>query len=442
MSDSAVDENLDKKLESSTAGWKLKVDTLIVLLISLTPFNLSVVDKTGLDTGIDNTLDKVVRVAWFLFCILTVCLLKPRLFRRVFAHPSPLMKLLFCYMIILTLSLVVNGVGVTGFYRLCEYILLLFALDIVDKTIRLEGRDAAVRVFAGWVQMAAVAIVIMIAIGLVISPNHFYALETQGRFRLGGNAYSPNFIGMVFASGMLSSLYLMGRARTTLKKFLILMCCLFFGVALYFTGSRTAQFSVAIAICLWVLLNFNVMDRALLCAVCMIFVIPLLLLFYEFFVERLLPLIGKGERPLYDLLTLNNRSVVAEVGLQGALDHWYLGVGFVEGVKEYYRLNFTQSYWLPPHTHNALIESFLSGGVLSLLLMSVVFYKAVKLILRNLACRQNSPDIYLAALSLPLILGCVTMTIFGGVYTVLTFWFFSLALFSWSKNERKDSVYS
>lgn len=73
-----MDENLDKKLESSTAGWKLKVDTLIVLLISLTPFNLSVVDKTGLDTGIDNTLDKVVRVAWFLFCILTVCLLKPR----------------------------------------------------------------------------------------------------------------------------------------------------------------------------------------------------------------------------------------------------------------------------------------------------------------------------------------------------------------------------
>lgn len=437
-----MDEILDKKLESSSAGWKLKVDTIIVLLISLAPFNLSVVDKTGLETGIDNTLDKVVRVVWFLFCILTVCLLKPRLFRRLFAHPSPLMKLLFCYMIILTLSLVVNGVGIIGFYRLCEYTLLLFALDIVDKTIRLEGREAAVRIFAGWVQMSAVAILIMIAIGLVISPNHFFALETQGRFRLGGNAYSPNFIGMVFASGILSSLYLMSRVRTTLRKNLILVCCLFFCIALYFTGSRTAQFSVAIAICLWVFLSFNVMDRTLLCTVSMIFVVPLFLLSYEFFVERILPLIGKGERPLYDLLTLNNRSVVAEVGLQGAFDHWYLGVGFVEGVKEYYRLNFTQSYWLPPHTHNALIESFLSGGVLSLLLMFFVFYKTVKLILRNIKSKQEKPDVYLAALSLPLILGCVTMTIFGGVYTVLTFWFFSLALFSWSKNERKNSVYS
>lgn len=435
-----MSEILEIKQESNTVKWRVKIDTFIVLLISLTPFNFSSVDKTGLNFNVDNDLDKVMRVAWFFFSLCIIFILKPRLFVGFFYKPSAITKLLLCYMLVLVVSLLINDVGVAGFYRLCEYALLLFALDILDKTIRQKGREKAIDIFAGWVQISAVLILSAISVGLIIVPDHFYALETQGRLRLGGNAYSPNFIGMVFALGVLSSMYLFGRQDVLVKKIILMGGVIVFSIALYFTGSRTAQFSLVLAIGLWFYLTRSVVKRWGLCVGVAIFVLPLMLIFYPVLVDRILPLMGKGERPIYDLLTLNNRSVVAEVGLQGALDNWLFGVGFVEGVKEYYRLNFTQSYWLPPHSHNAVIESFLSGGILALLLMLVVFYMTLKLVLKNITSKLGGADIFLAVLAVPLIFGCLTMTIFGGVYTVLTFWFFSLALFSWSRYERKNSI--
>lgn len=420
-----------KEQQGRPVGLRIKIDTLIILLISLTPFNLSVVDKAGLDGNLDNSLDKMMRVAWFFVALVAVVLLKPGVIFGGVRVGGVILKSLLIYVFVLLVGLVINGVGVVGYYRLLEYSLLICGLVIVGKVVVQEGREEAIRVFSRWVNMVSWWTLLIIVIGLFVSAEHFYALETQGRYRLGGNAYSPNFLGMVFALGVLSGLYLTGEKRSGACRPLIVLGCFLFLLALYLTGSRTAQFSLVMALGWWWYVKRAQISRLMLFLAVAFFVLPILLVFLQSWMSWLLPLIGKGESPVYDLLTLNNRSVVAEVGLRGALEHWGAGVGFVEGVKDYYKNNFTQSYWLPPHSHNALVEVFLSGGVVALLLMMISFLSVLGLVLRTTLRSRAGEDVVLAAMAIPLLLGCVTMTIFGGVYTVLTFWFFSLAVFAW-----------
>lgn len=422
-----------KEQQNRQDGLKIKIETLIILLISLTPFNFSVVDKTGLDGNLDNALDKMVRVAWFFVSLAAVVLLKPGAILEGVRGRGVILKSLLIYVLVLLVGLVVNDIGVIGYYRLSEYVLLICGLVIVSKVVVREGRDEAVRVFSRWVNMVSWWTLLIIVIGLLFSVGHFYGLETQGRYRLGGNAYSPNFLGMVFALGILSGLYLIGIERSGLRKLLIALGCFLFLLALYWTGSRTAQFSLVVALSWWWYVKRAQVSKLMLFFTVSFFVLPMLLIFLHSLINWLLPLIGKGESPLYDLLTLNNRSVVAEVGLRGAFDHWGVGVGFVEGVKDYYRNNFTQSYWLPPHTHNALVEVFLSGGVFAFLLMLVPFLSVLGFVFRTTLKLRAEEDAVLAAMAIPLLLGCATMTVFGGVYTVLTFWFFSLAVFVWAR---------
>lgn len=414
-------------------GLKFKINSILILFISMTPFNLSLVDKTGLDGSIDNALDKVVRVIWFLVAMLAVMLLKPRAIFESFQVRGGVLKVLALYFLVLAISLIVNNIGVIGYYRLLEYALLVCGLVVVGQVIAQEGKSKAVQIFSEWVNMVSWWTLIIIGVGLTISVDHFFALETQGRYRLGGNAYSPNFLGMVFALGILSGLYLIGQKRRGTHRLLLGLGCALFLFALYMTGSRTAQFSLLLALALWWYVQRAQISRLIIFIVAIFVVLPVLVMFFQTLIDWAMPLIGKGKRPIYDLLTLNNRSVVAEVGLKGALDNWGVGVGFVEGVKEYYQDNFTQSYWLPPHSHNALVEVFLSGGVVALLLMLVPFFSVFALVLRTLLNRSEGEDAVLAAMAVPLLLGCATMTIFGGVYTVLTFWFFSIAVFAQAK---------
>lgn len=436
-----AEQSLEAKETSSARALTIKMDTVIILLLSLMPFNFSDVDKTGLDLNIDNGIDKVARVIWFLVSVITVLVLKPVLYKRIFLRSTTLVKFLIFYMAVILIGLVANGIGVIGYYRLCEYLILILALNTLSAAIEKYGKDFAVELFSRWVLFTAVLVLLVITFGLTVSPHHFYALETQGRLRLGGNAYSPNFIGMVFGLGSLAAFYLYCGASKFTTKLVFAVWCIALLVALYFTGSRTAQFSVVIAFVAWFFFSIGTGSKVFLVLSGLVFLVPLGFIFHESLVASVLPMIGKGETPTYDLLTLNNRSVVAEVGLQGAFENWGLGVGFVEGVKQYYRSNFTQSYWLPPHTHNAIIESFLSGGIISLLIMVVILGGVLRSLIGCVFFKKNRSAIFLAVFSIPLVLGCITMTIFGGVYTVLTFWFFSLALFSWSKNERKNPIY-
>ncbi|MCT8166639.1 MULTISPECIES: O-antigen ligase family protein [unclassified Pseudomonas] len=338
------------------------------------------------------------------------------------------MKLLLVYFFVALLGLALNGVGVVGYYRLFEYLPFFCALVMLDRVLIKEGLESAVNIFSKWVYLAAWMTLVVVVIGAIFSFEHFYALETQGRYRLGGDAYSPNYLGMVFVAGILSAIYLYGQTASQVRRFLLVVNCCLFVVVLYLTGSRTAQFSLIAALGWWWYVKRTQLVRMTLVVTVLFVIAPVLVLFLQFLMEELLPLIGRGERPLYDLLTLNNRSVVAEVGLKGAFEHWGIGVGFVEGVKEYYRNNFTQSYWLPPHSHNALIEVFLSSGLFALLIMLFPFFLVVKSGVKQTFNPGATHYKYLVALSIPLLLGCATMTIFGGVYTVLTFWFFSVAL--------------
>ncbi|MEB3901403.1 O-antigen ligase family protein [Pseudomonas putida] len=415
------------------AGFKIKVNTIIILLISLAPFNFSVVDKTGLDANLDNVVDKIVRVIWFFMAVVGVMLLKPHAFLESVRAKNNILKILVVYFVLLIIGLVANNVGLIGYYRLLEYTLVLFALAILDQIIRRDGYEVGVRTFAEWVGLASHATLGLICVGLIIAPDHFFALETQGRYRLGGNAYSPNFLGMVFALGILSNLFLLGGEEVLSRKSKLVLGSLFLLIALYFTGSRTAQFSLVLALLWWWYIKRSQINKALIWLATMSVVLPTVIIFIQVFIEQVLPFFGKGERPIYDLLTLNNRSVVAEVGLKGALENWVTGVGFVEGVKNYYKENFTQSYWLPPHSHNALIEVFLSGGLPTLILMLFPFLGVLGLIVGSALKKTSRSDGYLAATSIPLLLACATMTVFGGVYTVLTLWFFFLAMFSWAK---------
>ncbi|MBE91297.1 MAG: hypothetical protein CMM76_17870 [Rhodospirillaceae bacterium] len=422
-----------------------KKAAIISLALASFPMpNFMEVDKTGLETGVSQ-IDIFARLLWFTLAFAALLLSNRQALPRSFKKPNHLLALTLLYCATLIPGILANSANLVTLYRLLEYSLVILSLITLIDLIKNAGKEHAAHTLSLVIFISASVLLAFIAGGMFIDPSHFYGVETQGRARLGGNAYSPNLLGVIFSLAIICSIHLKKNQVKRKKYFYVIMITAFV-VGLYLTGSRTAQLGLIIALVLWTSLRMNRLNRLIMIiffSAPLIFIISIL---SDQVISAAASLLGKGagvESRLEDLLTLNNRNIVAEVGLRGALENWTHGVGFVEGVKQYYRENFTQGFWVPPHSHNALIEAFLSGGIATFFLAAYVYSKNLALIAGKVAAKMTSkPDRFAITLLTPMMAASLTMTTFGGIYTPITMWFFIGTLLLWTRErENKTAFY-
>jgi O-antigen ligase len=135
--------------------------------------------------------------------------------------------------------------------------------------------------------------------------------------------------------------------------------------------------------------------------------------------------IGYGNDPLEELKTLNNRTVIYDVAFEGIKQNPWFGVGYVEGVKEFLKENFTQDFWLPPHTHNGYIEIALSLGIPFFILFSILSLRLLFVSFKNIILSNNKTKIAASMQIVVIMTTAMTTVIIGNTITSL----FTLFLF-------------
>ncbi len=218
-----------------------------------------------------------------------------------------------------------------------------------------------------------IILVTVICFFLALKPELVYQLETQNRLRLGGDVISPNSLSVISAVFLLSAKSLLDRKKIITSTYLFFV--LLSSVVVVFSGSRTGLSLYALAI----VFTFIQLTKERFVISLVVGVLALLLIF----LSPLSQYIGKGDDPLEEVHTLNNRTVVFAVAYKGIIENWKFGVGYVVGVKNFYLENFTQNFWVPPHSHNAYLEVLLAFGIptggLMLYLLFRLFWWCMKI---------------------------------------------------------------
>ncbi len=92
-------------------------------------------------------------------------------------------------------------------------------------------------------------------------------------------------------------------------------------------------------------------------------------------------------------VTLTGRTVLWQASIEAALEKPILGFGwggFWQGQLSPARVVFDKNGWLPPHSHNALIDYFLAGGVVGAALAAAFFVRFVVRSARTVRRQQNA----------------------------------------------------
>lgn len=136
-----------------------------------------------------------------------------------------------------------------------------------------------------------------------------------------------------------------------------------------------------------------------------------------------------------NLESLSGRDLVFAAAFDKIAQSPWLGIGYVTGVRDFLRERFQGSHWLPPHTHNAYIESILSLGLLGSAPL-LIFLLASGLRGFHLFFYSDSHTTKMASV----IVGCLLIMAmielpFGGRFSFLTASLYSCSLFLWRKQE-------
>ncbi|MEQ5767637.1 O-antigen ligase family protein [Halomonas sp. H33-56] len=343
-----------------------------LLAIALFPvFGVEVVDKTGLTDMPLLSANKIVRLLWF-FSTTVVFIALIKLGSRAVFTKSHRQWLLVSFLLILSVGLNTPQ-SVVAWYRVAEIIVpLAVIVFVVNKSV--EYNVPVEILLHKAVYFIAATSLIVVFLYLILDQDMVWVKETQGRTRLGGYVYSPNMLGAFMSFGFVSALSLSKTERNnTIKSVFYIMSAIAFVSALIFTGSRTSLALLFLLILIHT--HIYMKKRFLLFEKTILFLAAIIvgfcaLIYLMLNIMELIEVVGKGEDPIREIFTLNNRTVVFSTALHALIENPLTGVGYVVGVEDYYAENFPQRFWLPPHTHNGVLEILMAlGGVFGLILL-------------------------------------------------------------------------
>ncbi|WP_345975106.1 O-antigen ligase family protein [Sulfurimonas sp. HSL3-7] len=378
-----------------------KIVMIFLTILFFKPFGLDQVDKFGLTLMPMFAATKIFRILWIFLVAAFLIYLIYKLYMYWRRNPIqieiPIFSLFFSILysyVLITSFMLSQYADVLGFYRLLELLIVMTSILVLLSATSFKSLN-----LLDLIQKALLInfylIILILLFWLVKDHSMIFQLETQGRVRLGGSVYSPNELGIIGSLSMWSAYYLLFKNHISKKFFVFTLLIALIIVVL--TNSRTSMV-IAFGSILFMLHKQNLINK--LAIIGMTF-IGMIFLFSTFNIDRL----GYGNDPLEELKTLNNRTYIYEVAFDGIIRNPWFGVGYVEGTKEFLKENFTQDFWLPPHTHNGYIEIALSLGIPFFVLVMLISTRLFFLSFRNIIFNTNKITV---ASSMQLIIIMVT----------------------------------
>lgn len=386
-----------------------KIILFFLTLLLFKPFGLDQVDKFGLNALPMFAATKVFRIVWIMLIVVLLLYLIYKLYlytkSNLIKIEIPIFTFLFVilYMYILIASFVLSDYsGMLGFYRLFELSVIMLSLLILLSILPYQDFN-----LQDLVQKAILInfyfIVIILLFWLVKDPSMIYQLETQGRTRLGGAVYSPNELGIICSITIWSAYYLFFKQLLSKKVFLTTLAIAL--VMIILTNSRTS-IVIAFGSILYMLYKQNIINKII---IIFMGTLGLFFILMTFSINDL----GYGNDPLEELKTLNNRTYIYQVGFDGIMQNPWFGTGYVEGTKEFLKENFTQDFWLPPHTHNGYIEIALSLGIPFFIIFALMSLRLLFTSIKNIIFSENKMKLATSMQIIIIMLTSITTVIIG-----------------------------
>ncbi len=412
-----------------------KIILFFLTLLFFKPFGLDQVDKFGLTSLPMFAATKVFRILWIMLIIVFLLYLVYKLYiytkRNLIKIEIPIFTFLFIilYMYILIASFVLSDYsGMLGFYRLFELSVIMLSLLILLSISPYQDFN-----LQDLVQKAILInfyfIVIILLFWLVKDPSMIYQLETQGRTRLGGAVYSPNELGIICSVTIWSTYYLFFKQILNKKVFIITIAIALAIIIL--TNSRTS-IVIAFGSILYMLYKQNIMNKII---IIFMGTFGLFFILMTFSINDL----GYGNDPLEELKTLNNRTYIYQVAFDGIRQNPWFGTGYVEGTKEFLKENFTQDFWLPPHTHNGYIEIALSLGLPFFIIFFLISIRMLFISIKNIIFSTNKMKLATSMQIIIIMLTSITTVVIGNtinpLFTLFLFFLFSSLILQKSYSE-------
>jgi O-antigen ligase len=447
---------MDNHKINGTGGSRLfqeRPDVILVWLLFLLLFPLFYVEKTdvfGFEGLSMFSPTKVIRLIWFFF---TTAAFVAACFHCFTNQHLKKLKLngvdylIFAYIFGAGISIIVNTpTSIVAWYRFAELSITLSASILVLRIFILMYNDswAALLINKVIFRLMYVACAVLFVIGLYDINLIFYN-EVQGRFRFGGYVYAPNYLPLLFSISLLAAFYLFSKKEISLVVLLVSLVVTHLGVIL--AGSRTG---IAILLFIDVISNFKfklitnkkaafLFRHFLINLACLTgLYLAYKVLFGSSLWFKLIEVVGKGEDPLAELLSLNNRISVYITALNGIFEQPLFGVGYVEGVRAYFANNYPIQFWVPPHAHNSVLEVILAqgvfGGIAVLVFIGLCCVKSAKILLLNKGWSLEQTTF--ALIFTVLLISSLTSVPFGSVTSSLGTVFFLSGLFIISAERR------
>ncbi len=412
-----------------------KIILFFLTLLFFKPFGLDQVDKFELTSLPMFAATKVFRILWIMLIIVFLLYLVYKLYiytkRNLIKIEIPIFTFLFIilYMYILIASFVLSDYsGMLGFYRLFELSVIMLSLLILLSISPYQDFN-----LQDLVQKAILInfyfIVIILLFWLVKDSSMIYQLETQGRTRLGGAVYSPNELGIICSVTIWSTYYLFFKQILNKKVFIITIAIALAIIIL--TNSRTS-IVIAFGSILYMLYKQNIMNKII---IIFMGTFGLFFILMTFSINDL----GYGNDPLEELKTLNNRTYIYQVAFDGIRQNPWFGTGYVEGTKEFLKENFTQDFWLPPHTHNGYIEIALSLGLPFFIIFFLISIRMLFISIKNIIFSTNKIKLATSMQIIIIMLTSITTVVIGNtinpLFTLFLFFLFSSLILQKSYSE-------
>ncbi len=246
-------------------------------------------------------------------------------------------------------------------YRLAEWVLAFLLLLSLYSREPIENSANLMASLLGRICWAYIAIVWLV---LPIAPHLAYSVGpndlTGSHARLGGILIHPDLLATLAGIACFHALLrLSGTMRVAA-----------FGIAFltnFLTYSRSGEAVLLFALTLYVVFFGHGLIR-LLGGITGFLMLGTAVLY----ANRIVDYLARGNG-LNNIATLSDRTYVWNDAVQAFKLRPLLGYGFMLGAKNALKEHWKYSHWVPPHTHNELLQALLSGGILAAVLVLCLF---------------------------------------------------------------------
>ena len=246
-------------------------------------------------------------------------------------------------------------------YRLAEWVL---AFALLLSLYSREPVDNSANLMASLLSHICWAYIAIVWLVLPIAPHLAYSVGSDdpsgARARLGGILIHPDLLATLSGIACFHALLrLSGPVRI-----------IAFAIALVtniLTYSRSGEAVLLFALTAYIIFFGHGLARLLGGLVGV-----LMLASATLYANRIIGYLARGNG-LNNITTLSDRTYVWNDAVTAIKLRPLLGYGFISGAKNALKEQWKYSHWVPPHTHNELLQALLSGGILAGILVLFLF---------------------------------------------------------------------